>query len=105
MSSERRAGRSTTPLGAADAAIQAGNRTCELVSGDPESSYLANDERQLAVERLLIRFGEALKDIPNDVLLQVDPTANWIGPKGFRDLERVPISGNRLSEPNTLYSF
>lgn len=28
-------------------------------------SNLANSERQLAIERLLIRFGEALKSIPN----------------------------------------
>lgn len=58
----------------------------DLVSNDDEASYLANEERQFAIERLLIRFGEALKDVPIDVLADVDADANWSGPKAFRDL-------------------
>lgn len=56
------------------------------MANDTERSYAANSERQLAIERLLIRFGEALKDIPNETLRQIDPDANWAGPKGFRDI-------------------
>jgi uncharacterized protein with HEPN domain len=47
------------------AAVRAGRKGLELVAHDTEDSYLANNERQLAIERLLIRFGEALKSIPN----------------------------------------
>ncbi len=53
---------------------------------DSQDTYLANTERQLAVERLLIRFGEALKDVPTDILREIDPKVRWAGPKGFRDL-------------------
>jgi uncharacterized protein with HEPN domain len=63
-----------------------GGRAIALVSTDDEASYLANEERQYAIERLLIRFGEALKDVPAEVLADVHPTANWSGPKAFRDL-------------------
>jgi uncharacterized protein with HEPN domain len=87
VSSERlRGGRADTPRGAAIAAARAGRRALELVAGDDEASYLANNERQLAVERLLIRFGEALKSIPNEMLAQVSPDILWAGPKGFRDI-------------------
>ena len=41
--------------------MRAGRKALELVVHDTEVSYLANNERQLAIERLLIRFGEALK--------------------------------------------
>ena len=58
----------------------------ELIAHDDEASYLANGERQLAVERLLIRFGEALKSIPNDTLRAIDQEIAWGGPKGFRDI-------------------
>jgi uncharacterized protein with HEPN domain len=57
-----------------------------LVSADTEQSYLANEERQLAVERLLLRFGEALKAVPPDVLDSIDPALDWSGPMRFRDL-------------------
>jgi uncharacterized protein with HEPN domain len=40
----------------------------------------------LQIERLLIRFGEALKSIPNHTLTQVDSNIAWAGPKGFRDI-------------------
>jgi hypothetical protein len=53
---------------AAVAAVRAGRKAQELVEHDTEISYLANSERQLAIERLLIRFGEALKSIPNQRL-------------------------------------
>lgn len=57
-----------------------------LVAGDTQETCLGNEERQLAVERLLLRFGEALKAVPEAVLLAVDPDLDWIGPKRFRDL-------------------
>ena len=66
--------------------MRAGRRALELVAADSEAGYLANNERQLAVERLLIRFGEALKSIPNETLTQIDANLAWEGPKGFRDL-------------------
>ncbi len=64
----------------------AGLHAVDLVIDDTQDSYLGNIERQLAVERLLIRFGEALKDIPDTTLTKIDPNAQWSGPKGFRDL-------------------
>jgi len=51
-----------------------------------EASYLANNERQLAIERLLIRFGEALKSIAKPTLTQIDSNIAWAGPKGFHDI-------------------
>ena len=60
-----RGGRANTPQGAATAALRAGRKALELTSHDTETSYLANNERQLAIERLLIRFGEALKSMQN----------------------------------------
>jgi len=57
-----------------------------LVATDTEESYLANEERQLAIESLLIKFGEALKDLPKDQLDALDPELDWSGPKRFRDL-------------------
>lgn len=85
-SEESRGGRATTPRGAAIAAVQAGRRALQLVSGDSEATYLENSERQLAIEGLLIRFGEALKSIPNQTLSQIDAHIAWSGPKGFRDI-------------------
>ena len=66
--------------------MRAGRKGLELIACDTESSYLANNERQLAIERLLIRFGEALKSIPNETLTQIDSNIAWAGPKGFRDI-------------------
>jgi len=87
VSSERsRAGRATTPRGAAIAALRAGVRALELIAHDNEVSDLGNGERQLAIERLLIPFGEALKSVPNDTLQKVDREIAWGGPKGFRDI-------------------
>jgi uncharacterized protein with HEPN domain len=68
------------------AALRVGLRALELVASDDEASYLANLERQFAIERMLIRFGEALKHVPVEVLAEVDANANWSGPKAFRDL-------------------
>lgn len=81
-----RGGRAATPLGATTAAVRAARKALALVAGDTEVSYLANSERQLAIERLLIRFGEALKSIPNQTLAQIDSQIAWAGPKGFRDI-------------------
>ena len=66
--------------------MRAGRKALELVASDTEVSYLANGERQLAIERLLIRFGEALKSVPNQTLTQIDSKIAWAGPKGFRDI-------------------
>jgi uncharacterized protein with HEPN domain len=85
-SDSSRGGRATTPQGAAVAAVRAGRTARELVSHDTEASYLANNERQLAIERLLIRFGEALKSIPNQTLTEINSNIAWAGPKGFRDI-------------------
>ena len=73
-------------MGAVRAAAEAARRARDLVAHDSQESYLANAERQLAVERLLIRFGEALKDVPAETLQEIDPKVRWAGPKGFRDL-------------------
>ena len=87
MSSDTpRGGRAATPRGAAVAAVHAGRKAQKLVAHDTEVSYLANSERQLAIERLLIRFGEALKSIPNEILAHIDANIAWAGPKGFRDI-------------------
>ncbi len=79
-------GRAHNAIGALKAALRVGRRAIALVATDDEASYLGNEERQFAIERLLIRFGEALKDVSSDVLTDVDPAANWTGPKAFRDL-------------------
>jgi uncharacterized protein with HEPN domain len=56
------------------------------VKNDDLKSCLANEERQDAIERDLIRFGEALKDIPKKVLTGADPNIEWDKPMRFRDL-------------------
>jgi len=43
-------------------------------------------ETRGTIERLLIRFGEALKSTPNHTLTQIDSNIAWAGPKGFRDI-------------------
>jgi hypothetical protein len=54
-------GRADTPKEIAAAAARIAERALALIAGDTEASYLANGERQLVIERLLIQFGEALK--------------------------------------------
>ena len=55
-------------------------------SGDTEESYLANEERQAAVERNFIAIGEAIKDISRAVdLVALDPQGPWREPAQFRD--------------------
>lgn len=75
-----------SPREAVRAAVRIAENALDLVSSDDEASYLANPERQWAIERLLTRFGEALKDVPVETLNEIDPEINWKGPKGFRDL-------------------
>jgi len=48
--------------------MRAGRKALELVVDDTEVSYLANNERQLAIERLLIRFGEASEEHSQPVI-------------------------------------
>lgn len=53
---------------------------------DTEATYLANDERQAAVERNFIAIGEAVKDLSRaHDLAAIDPTGNWREPARFRD--------------------
>ena len=66
--------------------MRTGRKALDLIVHDTEVSYLANNERQLAIERLLIRFGEALKSIPNQTLTEIESNIAWTGPKGFRDI-------------------
>jgi uncharacterized protein with HEPN domain len=84
--SPAKGGRSSDEAGALAAALRVGQKALDLTASDDEASYLANEERQFAIERLLIRFGEALKDVSPETLTKIDPHANWSGPKGFRDL-------------------
>jgi uncharacterized protein with HEPN domain len=86
VSSDLCGGRAADPIEALRAAVRVARQALALVTSDNEDTYLANEERQLAIERLLLRFGEALKDGPKDVLDAVDPHMNWAGPIRFRDL-------------------
>ena len=86
VSSDARGGRAAAPKAALEAAQRVAERAMTLVAADTEQSYLANEERQLAVERLLMRFGEALKAVPPKVLDRIDPELDWSGPMRFRDL-------------------
>lgn len=53
---------------------------------DTEATYLANDERQAAVERNFIAIGEAIKDLKNrHDLSAIDPAGPWKHPARFRD--------------------
>jgi uncharacterized protein with HEPN domain len=53
---------------------------------DTEASYLANEERQAAVERNFIAIGEAIKDLSRAVdLVSLDPEGPWREPAQFRD--------------------
>ena len=79
-------GRSPTPERALQTAIAVGNRAIARVAGDTLESYLANGERQDAIERLLLRFGEALKALPPEMLRAADPVIEWDKPIRFRDL-------------------
>jgi len=53
---------------------------------DSEASYLANEERQAAVERNFIAIGEAVKDLGKvHDLAALDPSGPWRHPARFRD--------------------
>lgn len=53
---------------------------------DTLETYLANQERQDAVERNFIAIGEAIKDLSNVVdLATLDPSGPWREPARFRD--------------------
>ena len=86
MSSEPQRGRSPSPARVLESAVRVGKRACERVKDDTLESYLANEERQEAVERLLPRFGEALKALPAGLLVQIDASIEWDKPIRFRDL-------------------
>jgi hypothetical protein len=57
MSSEPQRGRSQSTARVLESAVRIGKRARERVKDDTLESYLANEERQEAVERLLLRFG------------------------------------------------
>lgn len=86
MSSDGRRGRADTARGALAAAARAAHLARGLVAEDSEETYLQKLERQLAVERLLIKMGEALKDVPDEILIAIDPALPWKGPKRLRDV-------------------
>lgn len=69
-----------------ETAYRVGQRAIDRVASDTLESYLSNLERQEAIERLLIRFGEALKALPDKYLEKVDATFHWHKPMRFRDL-------------------
>ena len=53
---------------------------------DTEATYLANEERQAAVERNFIAIGEAIKGLARSVdLPALDPSGPWREPARFRD--------------------
>lgn len=56
------------------------------VAKDTPASYLANEERQDSIERLLLRFGEAIEAVPAATLPGIDPAVEWDKPIRFRDL-------------------
>jgi uncharacterized protein with HEPN domain len=86
MSSSNRRGRAPTAALAIASAALAAERAMALVAHDTLPTYLANAERMDAMERILIRFGEALKAVPPDMLTAVSPTIIWSDPIRFRDL-------------------
>lgn len=79
-------GRALTARRALETAIRVGRRAQDRVAGDTLDSYLQNEERQDGIVQLLLRFGEALKSVPGDVLVAVDATIEWDKPIRFRDL-------------------
>jgi uncharacterized protein with HEPN domain len=84
MSSERR-----SKLTPAEMVYHARRRIAMIVAwtkDDTAESYLANDERQAAVERNFIAIGEAIKDLARAKdLAAIDPTGPWRQPARFRD--------------------
>jgi uncharacterized protein with HEPN domain len=86
MSSDAPRGRSPTAERAIATAVRVGKRAVLRVQNDTLESYLANEERQEAIERLLLRFGEALKAVPPGLLRTIDPGIEWDKPIRFRDL-------------------
>lgn len=58
----------------------------EWTKDDTEDSYLANEERQAAIERNFIAIGEAIKELSRAVdLVKLDPGGPWREPAQFRD--------------------
>ena len=80
MCSETRGGRHRSPRLTIEAAIGVAEKAIDFVSRDTLENYLDNTERQFAIERALIRYGEALKDLPPDVIASLDPAVDWDGP-------------------------
>jgi uncharacterized protein with HEPN domain len=83
MSSKRR------KLGAAEIITNARQRITRIrtmTATDTLDSYLANVERQDAVERNFIAIGEAIKDLASVIdIFAIDPKGPWREPARFRD--------------------
>jgi uncharacterized protein with HEPN domain len=79
-------GRSPTTRRALETAVRVAKRAIARIQHDTLESYLSNEERQEAIERLLLRFGEALKAVPPELLKRIDPNVEWDKPIRFRDL-------------------
>jgi uncharacterized protein with HEPN domain len=76
-------------LSPADVVQHARRRIAQIgvwTANDSEASYLANEERQAAVERNFIAIGEAIKDLAKTHdLAALDPAGPWKRPAQFRD--------------------
>ena len=98
MSSERRS--KITP---AEMVYHARRRIAMILAwtkDDTEESYLANEERQAAVERNFIAIGEAIKDLARaEDLAAIDPTGPWRQPARFRDFLAHPYAAG-VSHPD-----
>jgi uncharacterized protein with HEPN domain len=61
------------------------SRILRWTANDTEATYLANDERQAAVERCFIAIGEAVKDLSQSIDLNtLDPQGPWSNAVRFR---------------------
>ncbi len=58
----------------------------ERTASDTAETYLANSERQDGIVHLLVRFGEALKALPDGHLDAIGPGLPWKEAMRFRDL-------------------
>jgi uncharacterized protein with HEPN domain len=86
MSSEPKRGRSPSPARVLESAVRVGKRACERVKGDGPESCLADEERQKAVEKLLLRPGEAQETLPAEFLARFGASIERNKPIRFRDL-------------------
>jgi uncharacterized protein with HEPN domain len=86
MSSEPQRGRSPSPARVLESAVRVGKHACESVEDDRPESCLADEERQKAVEKLLLRPGEAQETLPAEFLARFVASIERNKPIRFRDL-------------------